>query len=266
MKKNLGIQKRPAIFISGAATGIGRACAERFAQQGWFVGLYDIQSDEVRKTAESLNTEHYAFGYLDVTDPDSWKVVLEEFWQKSQHRLDVLFNNAGVLSTGAFETVPLNKHHQMVAVNLVGMMNGCHTAFSYLKQTVNAQVINMASATAIYGQPDLVTYSATKFAVRGFTEGLEIEWKNQGIHVHDIWPSFVKTRMSESFKHISSANSLGIQLSAENVADTVWRCANTKLFRHRTHWMVGFQAKILAIATSLAPSFMSKWVVRKIAH
>src|SRR6202008_3519610 len=104
-----------------------------------------------------------------------------------------LLNNAGILSAGPFESVPLARHFAMLDVNVASIMIGCHRALEYLKRTPGARVINMASATAIYGQPDLVTYSATKFAVRGFTEGLDLEWGRHGIRVSDIWPSFVSS-------------------------------------------------------------------------
>lgn len=257
---------RPAIFVTGAATGIGRACAERFARHGWFVGLYDIDAAGAEAVAATLPPGCAVAGALDVTNPEAWRVALAQFWEKSGQRLDVLFNNAGVLSTGPFETVDLAKHQAMLHVNVLGMINGCHSAFYHLRRTPGARVINMASATAIYGQPDLVTYSATKFAVRGFTEGLELEWRRYGIRVSDVWPSFVRTGMAKKFEHIASAKSLGVQLTPANVADTVWACATSQSWVPKTHWTVGLQARLLAIATSVSPAPLSRWVVRHLAH
>ena len=178
----------------------------------------------------------------------------------------MLFNNAGILAPGAFEQVPLARHEAMLSVNVGGMVAGCHSAFSYQQRTPGARVINMASATAIYGQPDLVTYSATKFAVRGFTEALDLEWSKFGICVSDIWPSFVKTNMAANFGHIASARSLGIRLTPADVAATVWVCATAKPGIHKTHWTVGLQARLLALATRVAPSALSRRVVRYLAR
>lgn len=258
-------QGRRAIFVTGAASGIGRACAELFARRGWFVGLYDIDTEGVAAVAASLGERNAVAGALDVSNANDWERALAEFWVHSGQRLDVLFNNAGILATGPFETVALARHRAMVTVNVLGMINGCHSALRYLKLTPGACVINMASATAIYGQPDLVTYSATKFAVRGFTEGLDLEWRKFGIRVSDIWPSFVKTSMAKNFDHIASAKSLGIRLAPADVATTVWTCATKKEFIHRTHWTVGFQATILAFATRIAPTSISRQVVRILA-
>lgn len=261
MMSGVNVQGRPAIFVTGAATGIGRACAERFAREGWFVGLYDIDLQGVNAVAASLGPHTTVAGALDVRDPDAWRSALAHFVERSGRRLDVLLNNAGVLATGPFESVGLTRHHAMLDVNVLGMINGCHSAFDHLRRTVGARVINMASATAIYGQPDLVTYSATKFAVRGFTEGLALEWRRYGIRVFDVWPSFVRTEMAADFQHIASARSLGIRLTPADVAGTVWACATARPGVQRTHWTVGLQAALLAVITRLAPDGLTRWAV-----
>lgn len=259
-------QWRPAIFITGAASGIGRACAELFAQRGWFVGLYDLDSEGVASVAATLGDGNTVCGALNVCDPEAWKQALADFWSHSGQRLDVLLNNAGILTAGQFDAVPLARHHAMLAVNVQGMINGCHNALPYLRQTPASRVVNMASATAIYGQPDLATYSASKFAVRGFTEGLDLEWSALGIRVSDIWPSFVRTPMAEGFAGIASARSLGIRLTPADVALTVWACATDKRRIHKTHWTVGIQAWLLAIAARLAPLALTRLVVRYLAR
>lgn len=258
--------ERPAIFVTGAAAGIGRACAELFAQQGWFVGLYDINTDGVAALADSLGKDNATCGALDVSDEAAWQQALADFWAKSGNRLDVLLNNAGILSAGPFEAVPLRKHQAMLDVNVTGVITGCHCAFDYLQRTPGAQVINMSSATAIYGQPDLATYSATKFAVRGLTEALDLEWRKLGIRVSAIWPSFVRTAMAKDFDQMPSAKSLGVRLTPADVASTVWACAMEKPGIHRTHWTVGLQAGFLSLATRLAPAAISRWVVQRLAR
>jgi NAD(P)-dependent dehydrogenase (short-subunit alcohol dehydrogenase family) len=256
---------RPTIFVTGAASGIGRACAELFARRGWFVGLYDIDAVGAARVAASLGEGNAVSGALDVRDPEAWQSALVAFWGQSGYRLDVLLNNAGILSSGQFQDVPLGRHYAMLDVNVRGMITGCHCAFRYLQRSPGSHVINIASATAIYGQPELATYSGTKFAVRGFTEGLDLEWSRFGIRVSDIWPSFVKTPMADNFDHIPSAKSLGIRLTPTDVASTVWNCATKTRLIHKTHWTVGVQAGLLSFATHVAPSALSRWVVQKIA-
>lgn len=256
---------RPTIFVTGAASGIGRACAELFARRGWFVGLYDINAEGAAAVAATLGEGNAVSGALDVSDPEAWQRTLAAFWAESGHRLDVLLNNAGILSSGQFQEVSIARHYAMLDVNVRGMITGCHCSFRYLQRTPGSHVINIASATAIYGQPELATYSGTKFAVRGFTEGLDLEWSKLGIRVSDIWPSFVKTAMADGFDHIPSAKSLGIRLMPADVASTVWACATTRRLIHKTHWTVGLQAGLLSLATRLAPPALSRWVVQHIA-
>lgn len=258
--------RRPAIFVTGAASGIGRACAELFARRGWFVGLYDLDADGVAALAAALGEGNAAWGALDVGDPEAWEGALAHFWAHSGQRLDVLLNNAGILAAGPFETVALARHRAMLDVNVASIVVACHSAFRYLRQTPGARVINMASATAIYGQPDLVTYSATKFAVRGFTEGLDLEWSRYGIGVSAIWPSFVRTAMATGFERIASAKSLGVRLTPADVAATVWRCATSRRLFHKTHWTVGRQAALLSIGTRVAPPALTRWIVRRMAR
>ncbi|SFV00814.1 SDR family oxidoreductase [Pseudoduganella namucuonensis] len=258
--------RRPAIFITGAASGIGRACAELFAARGWFVGLYDLNAEGVADIAATLGEGNATSGALDVCYPDAWQRALAHFWQHGGQRLDVLLNNAGVLTAGPFETVALARHHAMLDVNVASVVAGCHSAYSYLRLTPGARVINMASATAIYGQPELVTYSATKFAVRGFTEGLDLEWSKVGIRVSAIWPSFVNTAMAAGFTGVASAKSLGIRLTPADVAATVWRCATTRRLIHKTHWTVGLQAGLLSLGTRIAPAPLTRWIVGKLAR
>lgn len=266
MREALVPHPRPAILVTGAASGIGRACAELFARHGWFVGLYDLNAEGVTSLAAMLGEGNAVCGALDVSDPIAWERALAHFWEHSGQRLDLLLNNAGILTAGPFETVPLERHRAMLEVNVASVIAGCHSAFAYLRQTPGARVINMASATAIYGQPELVTYSATKFAVRGFTEGLDLEWRRFGIRVSDIWPSFVNTAMATGFNHIGSAKSLGIRLTPADVAATVWQCATTRRRIHKTHWTVGMQAGLLSFGTRISPPALTRWIVQKMAR
>lgn len=245
------MESRRSIFISGAGQGIGRAIAERFARQGWFVGVYDIQSSAVQALAEMLGPDNSIAGSLDVTDPAGWRQSLEAFWDAAGGRLDVLVNNAGVLASGPFQDIALRRHHQIVDVNLKGVINGCHLAFPWLQKTPGARVINLASASAIYGAADLASYSATKFAVRGLTEALDLEWSPLGIKVCDIWPIFVKTAMTDELR-IASFRRLGASLDPADVSNAVWKAANHG-GAHRVHWRVGAQTRALYQAVCFLP-------------
>lgn len=253
---------RPAIFITGAAAGIGRATARLFASRGWAVGLYDLDRAGLDRLAQELGSACVHSARLDVTDAAQFPPALEAFWTAAGGRLDLLFNNAGILTVEAFETIPLARHHAMVDVNLKGVINGCHSALPYLRRTPGARVINMASASAIYGTPQFASYGATKFAVRGLTEALDLEWRRHGITVRDVLPLFVDTAMVRDVKiPLVSLERFGLNLTPEDVAATVWRAAHWRLWP-RVHWFPGWQAWFLALAQKLSPAWLNRFSTR----
>ncbi|MFT4288658.1 SDR family oxidoreductase [Nocardioides sp.] len=269
---------RPAILVSGSAAGIGRATVERFAAAGWLVGVYDVDVPGVERAVAELEDVHGAGaavgGALDVTDVEQWHRALAEFAEVSGGRLDLLVNNAGILRAGRFADVPLAAHHLTIEINVGGVVNGCHAAYPYLKATPGAQVINLCSASAIYGQPEIASYSASKFAVRGLTEALELEWRKEGIRVQAVWPLWVNTALLEG-NDTTSASTMGVRLTVEDVAEQIFDIAKPpslvgralgRVAPARVHTAVGLPAKALALTADLVPSFLSREVNKRINH
>ncbi len=251
-----------SVFITGAAAGIGKAIAEHLHGQGWFVGLYDIDNKGVTKLASELG-ERCLAGALDVTDDDAWQAQLERFVTAAGGRLDALINNAGIIASGPFESIPMARHKAIADINFTGVMNGCHAALPYLKQTADSCVINMASASAIYGQPSLASYAASKFAVRGFTEGLNLEWQAHGIRVVDVWPIFVQTAMVENM-NAKSIQTMGVKLGPADVAKVVEKAIKAGPKSSKVHWIVGTDAKLFNVAIGLLPGTITRWINAKI--
>ena len=135
-------------------------------------------------------------------------------------------------------------------------MNGLFAAFPYLRATPNSVAVNLASASAIYGQAELATYSATKFFVRGITEALDIEWSTYGIRVVSMWPLYVNTAMTENIK-TGTTESLGIRLTAQDVADAIVAAVEPSFLRraiHQVHFPVGTQTKVsVALSRRFSP-------------
>jgi len=257
---------RPTLFVTGAAAGIGRAVAERFLEANWFVGLYDIDEAGVRAMQKKWGAARCVAARLDVTSVDDWQAALKGFEQATGGRLDVLFNNAGIAVTRPFEQAELARHHQLIDINLKGVVNGCHLAFPLLKHTAGSRVINMCSASALYGQPELSTYSATKAAVRSLTEALDIEWRRHGVRVLDVLPLFVNTAMvTNEVSRMKTVSTLGVRLGPEDVAATVWQLANASPAGLPTHSLVGWQTKFFALLSKLSPAFMNKLVTARMA-
>jgi len=249
----------PTVFISGAAAGIGRATAVLFAQRGYRVGAYDVDLAGLASLRDEMSIRggDIAIGQLDVSSAEDWALQLEAFTGPSR-RLDVLVNNAGVLSHGRFEEIGLQTQRRIVDVNVYGTMAGLHTAFPYLRDTRGAQVVNLCSASAIYGQPEMATYSASKFAVRGLTEALELEWRRYGIRVIAMWPLFAQTPMVDGVQ-TNATRRLGVHLSAEDVAKSIYAATHSTPSRlPKVHYPVGRQTKVLAGLAQMSPNWASR--------
>lgn len=257
------------IFITGAARGIGRACAERFAAEGYRVGLYDIDAGAVAETAEALVSRHgpdcCRSAVCDVRDPDSIRAAFAHFQEFAGGRLDVLLNNAGVMSVGRFEEVDPGDHQRMIAINFQGVVDVAQLGFELLRATKGARLINMSSASAIMGIPRLAVYSATKHAVRGLSEALDVEWERFDIRVCDVMPLYVETDLLHNTATAPSTARLGVRLVPRDVADVVWRAANSR--RRRVHWPVGPQGKLAYHAGKHSPAalerLLSKYVMER---
>jgi len=251
------------IMITGAGAGIGATTAQHFIAQGWRVGLYDRNLAAVQQLAAQLGQDAHA-GALDVTQADQWDSALADFMAWSG-RLDVLLNNAGILYSGPFESIALTDHARLLHVNVQGVMNGCHAALPYLQQCTGARVINLSSASALYGQQNLASYSASKFAIRGLTEALDGEWARFGIRVMDIMPLFVQTDMVTNM-NAGSVKRLGVNLTPADVAAVIWRAATTHSRFAPTHWPVGWPARALYHLIGITPDRVNKVINGWLGH
>lgn len=187
--------RRKSIFITGAASGIGRHAALLFASRGWFVGLADIDTEGLDLLEQEIGADNCRTLWLDVTDAKRYRAVIEMFTSSTGGRLDVLFNNAGILRMGRNEDIPLMQQYLTLDINVKGVLNGIHCALPALRTTPDAHILTMCSISAIYGMPELAVYSASKHAVHALTEALDLELERDGIIVSDIMAPYVNTPM-----------------------------------------------------------------------
>ncbi len=248
----------PTIYITGAASGIGRETALLFARRGWRVGAGDVDEPGLARLAGDLGAERCQTGRLDVRDPEAWSERIAAFGIWTGGRMDVLFNCAGIMRMGPFDQVPLAEHRLTVEVNVLGVLNGIHTAFRLLEATPGAHVVSMGSASGIYGVPDLATYSASKFFVRGLTEGLSLELERHGITVTDLMPLYVDTPMVQAQAYrAGSLRTFGARLTPAEIAEVVWKAAHGK----KVHWLPGLLLKSLNYLGGALP-FVSRPVMK----
>ncbi|MBP2279227.1 NADP-dependent 3-hydroxy acid dehydrogenase YdfG [Psychrobacter sp. PL15] len=253
------------LLITGASRGIGLATAKRLVAKGHSVGLFDIDTAELERALndkvfkKALKQKRIVHGHLDVTEPEAWDTAIEHMVE-SFGGIDTLINNAGILNSGVLPTTDLDKQLSLIDINCKGVLIGCHKLAPYLADAKNGKIINLSSASAIYGQSEIATYSASKFFVRGLTEALNIEYAELGIKVIDVMPLWVKTDMTKDVT-IESIKRLGVNLTVEDVAKTMCKLScrpNRKL--SRTHYPIGMPAKVLQNLSQIAPDSLLRWV------
>lgn len=250
---------RKAIFITGAASGIGLATAGRFARGGWFVGLADIDVKGLAAALATIGPGNGSTHRLEVRDRGAWKRELAAFGRATNGRLEVLMNNAGVARGGYLEQQSDADVDLQVDVNLKGVLNGCRAAFDLLAATPGALVVNVASVAGVIAPPRMSVYAATKFAVRGLSEALEGEFARVGVGVRCIMPWFIDTPLLDK-AGMSGNEDLRASLRAqkmavypvEQAAEAVWASVHGKALHH----LVGAQAKQVGLLSRLAPGLV----------
>jgi NAD(P)-dependent dehydrogenase (short-subunit alcohol dehydrogenase family) len=257
--------RRPgSVLISGAARGIGRATAELFLARGWRVGMYDIDPDAVGRAAGAR--DGVVHGALDVRDADQWRAALRQFC--GDGGLDVLVNNAGVLSSGPFTEMDPGSHRRMIDVNVTGVVNGAAEGYAFLRRSPRGLLLNLCSASSLYGQPTLATYGATKAAVKSLTEALDIEWGVHGIRVRSLVPLFVATEMvTRDGVRAAGVSRLGVRLTADDVAEAAWTVVHERRRLLRSpHRPVGRQTRALAALSAITPDSLNRLVVSRLVR
>lgn len=182
-------------FITGAASGIGRAIAHRFHQLGASVAIADIDADGVASLADELGERCLALT-LDVTDRDAWIVARDRAFEHFG-TVDVLCNNAGVGPDGfLLADVPFEMFDEIMRVNVAGVFNGINAFASHFRAREDGYIINVASMAGHLGSPQMGAYTASKFAVVGLSEVLQSEMEPYGVGVTVFCPGVVNTNLA----------------------------------------------------------------------
>ncbi len=224
---------KKTIFITGAGQGIGKETALLFAKKGWFVGISDISHENLENLSNQIGKENCATYLMNVQDISQIEESITDFGKKTLGKMDVLFNNAGILFAGGFgEKVALENQHALVNINFIGLLNVTQIALPLLKFTPKSTIINMCSASSVMGNPDLTVYAATKSAVKSLTEGWNMLFKKHDIHVTDLCPGYVKTQMLVTEQEHMDLTDNMITLGPEDIANMAWNAIGSSKVHH----------------------------------
>jgi|CXWL01.1.fsa_nt_gi NAD(P)-dependent dehydrogenase (short-subunit alcohol dehydrogenase family) len=261
-EKRMAKSEQKSIFVTGAGSGIGRATAQLFAERGWFVGLFDVNQAGLDETAALLPSGQRLAMAFDVRDRAGWARAVETFGQATNRRCHVLFNNAGIARGGNFEDVAQDDSDLVIDVNLKGAVNGIYACLPLLRETPGARIVNTASVAGVLGAPRMAIYCATKFAVRGLTESLDVEFSRFGIRVVSLMPWFVDTAILDGRTNEQSNRRFRDQLAetktpiypVQMAAERAWDAAHGK----DVHYMVGKEAERARFAARFFPNALRK--------
>jgi 3-oxoacyl-[acyl-carrier protein] reductase len=191
--------KEKVSIITGAGQGIGRAFALRFAQEGAYVIIADIQEEKARRVmqeVQDLGTRGITVK-VDVSSPESVQTLVA---QTIAHfgRVDVIINNAAIFSTikmKPFDEITLAEWNQLMAVNLTGTFLCCQAVAPYMRERQQGRIINISSGTVLMGRPWYAHYVTSKAGVIGLTRALANELGSYNITVNAIMPGSIETEV-----------------------------------------------------------------------
>ena len=185
-------------IITGAARGIGKAIAIRYAQEGCNIAFTDLEindaAKETKKEIAALGVKSKAYASNAANYEDTMRVVDEI--AKDFGRVDILVNNAGITKDGALKRMTEQQWDAVIAVNLKSVFNFTKAVQPIMWKQASGSVINMSSVVGVSGNANQCNYSASKAGIIGFTKSAAKEMGSRGIRHNAIAPGFIITEMT----------------------------------------------------------------------
>jgi NAD(P)-dependent dehydrogenase (short-subunit alcohol dehydrogenase family) len=253
--------------ITGAASGIGRGTAQALARRGCNLALADLNEEGLGETA-ALAGKHgveISRHRIDVASREA-VAAFPEAVLAAHGRADLLFNNAGVAIGGTFEQVAEEDFDWLMEINFWGVVRMTRAFLPLLRSSDSARIINISSIFGIIAPPGQTAYSASKFAVRAFSESLRRELEAEGakIGVTVVHPGGVATSIARNARPPRGVNDIDLEAQKERF-DKFLRMPPVKageiivtgVEKERPRVIVGNDARFMAAVERLAP--VSYW-------
>jgi NAD(P)-dependent dehydrogenase (short-subunit alcohol dehydrogenase family) len=219
------------VLITGASSGIGRACAQRFSRAGFEVLLLGRNQKNLEQTQSELRGASRIF-VCDITNSEALNQTVTQILH--QHpSLNTLVNNAGIYARGPFETSEDQTWREIFETNVFSLANLTRRVATHLFKNEHSSVCNIASTASLRPVADLTAYAASKAAVIGLTQSLALEWAKARVRVNAVCPGIVETPIlgldklspaerKEQLEAFAAMHPLGSVGSPEQVADAVF--------------------------------------------
>lgn len=272
-RRPLGLFRGKTVLITGSSRGLGLALAEEFGRRGARLILTALDSDELERARTALimrgvvqNTVDILALPSDLRKPEEAEYLIARAGEEFGH-IDILINNAGVITVGPVENQSVEDFHNVMESNFY---TGLHCTMAVLPRMLkrgSGTIVNITSIGGKVAVPHLLPYSASKFAAVGFSQGLHAELRSKGIHVLTVCPGLMRTGShvnalfagdaAREYRWFSlSATLPGVSTSAAHAAR---RIALAVLLRE-TEIAITPQAVIAARAGQLAPGLTARFM------
>jgi NAD(P)-dependent dehydrogenase (short-subunit alcohol dehydrogenase family) len=194
-------------LITGAASGIGLATAELFAREGAIVLLSDIQDAKGEAEAKRIGGDYL---HQNAASEEEWIAIFMTIRER-HGRLDILVNNAGMAIGGDITELSLADWRRQQALNVEGVFLGIKHALPLMRENGGGAIVNVASTVALNGSGNLVSYAATKGAVRSLTRSVALQCatKKDGVRVNAVYPGIIDTPIYGQFEGTPKTNADG---------------------------------------------------------
>jgi short-subunit dehydrogenase len=257
---------QPVAAITGAGGGIGTATALELARAGYRLALSDVDEVSLADLAAALCAHgvEVTTRSVDVGDPmalDDWAAaVLADFG-----RVDVLINNAGVTTWGRYAEQSARDIDWVMDINIRGVMHGCRAFLPALRRAPRGHIVNVSSMIALFAGPLQTTYTASKWAILGFSKALRLELRPEGIGVSCIIPGLTATPfMSDSRSYDADGTAtMGTLMRRYGMApERVARRIGRAIVRNHGQVHVGLDCHVVALLQRFLPGLLPWFVGR----
>jgi short-subunit dehydrogenase len=251
--------KEARIVLTGAAGGIGSTTAHWLAQAGAKLWLTDLKQEPLDRLARELGSGAVLGAVAADIGTETGRATLA--LATREQRINVLINAAGLNPFGLFVEQPAHEIVKAFAVNAVAPLLLCHALLPALLERPTAHIVNVGSTFGSIGFPGFAAYSASKFAVHGFSEALRRELADTNVRVHYVAPRATKTALATD--RVRAMNSeLGVGMdSPQTVAGAIVRV----LREERRELLLGLPERVFAKINALFPSVVDRSLRRQLA-